>query len=214
MGGVEEWGCMGCGGRNPPVTASPCQPPLGKGAEGTGVRIATASVRTGFAMTGFYGGCRGMSGGRTEASAPTDDKKCGKTGRRGRRPLRRGCKRCGGRATARVAPTEGYASISYTYIIKQYFFAMSRKFFAAEVNLRQRRGIFRWDWEGYGPEKSPLCGRRRCKETGGIRALFAMQKHSKIRNVPFPRPYGATGNDAQKTSCTGICAFSWCSVPA
>ena len=130
-----------------------------------------------------------MSGGRTEASAPTDDKKCGKTGRRGRRPLRIGCKRCGGRATARVAPTEGYkgcggratarvapteghASISYTYIIKQYFFAMSRKFFAAEVNLRQRRGIFRWDREGCGPEKSPPCGRCRCKGTGGIRALF------------------------------------------
>ena len=37
--------------RNPPVTASPCQPPLGKGAMGTGVRIATASVRTGLAMT-------------------------------------------------------------------------------------------------------------------------------------------------------------------
>ena len=32
-------------GRNPPVTASPCQPPLGKGAEGTGVRIATGAVR-------------------------------------------------------------------------------------------------------------------------------------------------------------------------
>ena len=172
-----------------------------------------------------------MSGRRTEASAPTDDKKCGKTGRRGRRPLRIGCKRCGGRATARVAPTEGlqevrweespshgfavpapfrqggrgtggriatgavcprndtlqvlrgavdregrpyggvtrgageratarvaptegHASISYTYIIKQYFFAMSRKFFAAEVNLRQRKRIFRWDWEGCGPEKS------------------------------------------------------------
>ena len=76
--------------RNPPVTASPCQPPLGKGAEGTGdglpqpvtgaeeirvsfrdqsadwswesviplhkskgERIATASVRTGFAMTHY-----------------------------------------------------------------------------------------------------------------------------------------------------------------
>jgi len=25
-----------------------------------------------------------------------------------------------------------------------------------------------------------------------------MQKHSKKRNVPFPRPCGATGNDAQK----------------
>ena len=43
--------------RNPPGTASPCQPPLGKGAEGTGVRIATASVRTGLAMTlVFHGG--------------------------------------------------------------------------------------------------------------------------------------------------------------
>ena len=44
-------------GRNPPVTALPCQPPLGKGAKGTGVRIATASVRTGFAMTGFCKEC-------------------------------------------------------------------------------------------------------------------------------------------------------------
>ena len=33
------------GERNPPVTASPCQPPLGKGAEGTGVRIATGALR-------------------------------------------------------------------------------------------------------------------------------------------------------------------------
>ena len=35
----------GVRGKNPPVTASPCQPPLGKGAEGTGVRIATGAVR-------------------------------------------------------------------------------------------------------------------------------------------------------------------------
>ena len=70
--------------RNPPVTASPCQPPLGKGAMGTGVRIATASVRTGLAMTlVFHGGavCGGAHGPRptrvfailrrTGASAPT-----------------------------------------------------------------------------------------------------------------------------------------------
>ena len=38
-------------GKNPPVTASPCQPPLGKRAEGTGMRIATTSLRTGLAMT-------------------------------------------------------------------------------------------------------------------------------------------------------------------
>ena len=53
--------------RNPPVTASPCQPPLGKGAIGTGVRIATASVRTGLAMTlVFHGGavCGGAHGPR------------------------------------------------------------------------------------------------------------------------------------------------------
>ena len=165
---------------------------------------------------GPYGSVAGSAVRRATARvAPTEGFTRGAVGGRPRgSPLRRVTRGAGERATARVAPTEGHASISYTYIIKQYFFAMSRKFFAAEVNLRQRRGIFRWDREGCGPEKSPLCGRRRCKETGGIRALFAMQKHSKIRNVPFPRPYGATGNDAQKTSCTGICAFSWCSVPA
>ena len=68
---------------NPPVTTSPCQPPLGKGAEGTGdadchtsdighwfamtgifargawgrwMRIATTSLRTGLAMTPFTRG--------------------------------------------------------------------------------------------------------------------------------------------------------------
>ena len=30
-----------------------------------------------------------------------------------------------------------------------------------------------------------------------IDGLFAMQKHRKIRNVPFPRPCGATGKDAR-----------------
>ncbi len=54
--------------RNPPVTASPCQPPLGKGAKETGVRTVTASVRTGFAMTHC--------------------KECGRSGRCGHRPLR------------------------------------------------------------------------------------------------------------------------------
>ena len=49
-------------GNNPPVTALPCQPPLGKRAMGTGGRIATASVRTGFAMTWFF--ARGAVRGR------------------------------------------------------------------------------------------------------------------------------------------------------
>ena len=60
------------GERNPPVTALPCQPPLGKGAWGRGTRIATASVRTGFAMTGVLQGVRWGIDGRTEASAPTE----------------------------------------------------------------------------------------------------------------------------------------------
>ena len=52
VGIVPYGGLQEVRGRNPPVTATPCQPPLGKGAEGTGGRIATASVRTGLAMTG------------------------------------------------------------------------------------------------------------------------------------------------------------------
>ena len=53
-----------CGaGKNPPVTASPCQPPLGKGAEGTGMRIATTSLRTGLAMTWFIMGESHLVGG-------------------------------------------------------------------------------------------------------------------------------------------------------
>ena len=146
MGGVEGWG-MGCGGRNPPGTASPCQPPLGKGAKGTGDADCHSQcahwLRNDTLQVVRWGGrpqgsplrrvTRGAGGRATARVAPTEGYKGG-----------------GGRATARVAPTEGYASISYTYIIKQYFFAMSRKFFAAEVNLRQRRGIFGWDREGCG----------------------------------------------------------------
>ena len=49
--------------RNPPVTASPCQPPFRQGGRGDGVRIATASVRTGFAMTWFFMGCGARPGG-------------------------------------------------------------------------------------------------------------------------------------------------------
>ena len=53
-----------CGaGKNPPVTALPCQPPLGKGAEGTGMRIATTSLRTGLAMTWLIMGESHLVGG-------------------------------------------------------------------------------------------------------------------------------------------------------
>ena len=69
--------------KNPPVTASPCQPPLGKGANIVGrgdhtpprwcggcrvvkvLRIATASVRTGFAMTHYR-----KRGGRQDTWVP------------------------------------------------------------------------------------------------------------------------------------------------
>ena len=50
----------GVHGKNPPVTASPCQPPLSKGGIRTGIRIATTSLRTGLAMTWFLQGVRGV----------------------------------------------------------------------------------------------------------------------------------------------------------
>ena len=44
-----------CGGvKNPPVTAFPCQPPLGKGAMETGDADCEAGVRTGLAMTVLF----------------------------------------------------------------------------------------------------------------------------------------------------------------
>ena len=50
-----------CGGvKNPPVTASPCQPPLGKGAEGAGdADCHTSDIGHWFAMTWFLQGARG-----------------------------------------------------------------------------------------------------------------------------------------------------------
>ena len=57
---------------NPPVTASPCQPPLGKGAKGTGdADCHTSDIGHWFAMT-HYKKCGASPGGRTEASAPTE----------------------------------------------------------------------------------------------------------------------------------------------
>ena len=37
--------------------------------------------------------------------------------------------------------------------------------------------------------------------------VFSMQKHRKTRNVPFPRPCGATGNDAQKLHAPAFAHF-------
>ncbi len=72
-GGVEPrtyGGVQGVREKNPPVTALPCQPPLGKGAEGTGMRIARA--RCALAMTLLLQEGRYGIGGRTGASAPTE----------------------------------------------------------------------------------------------------------------------------------------------
>ena len=59
-------------GKNPPVTVLPCQPPLGKGAKGTGVTDCHSQCAHWLRNDReFYKGRGGMSGGRTESSAPT-----------------------------------------------------------------------------------------------------------------------------------------------
>ena len=60
------------GERNPPVTASPCQPPLGKGAVGTGDADCHSQCAHWLRNDRLF--CKGMRwgiGGRAEASAPT-----------------------------------------------------------------------------------------------------------------------------------------------
>ncbi len=52
--------------------------------------------------------------------------------------------------------------------------------------------------------KAPAAPAQKRRAAG---ALFAMQKHSKIRNVPFPRPCGAAGNDAQKLHAPAFALF-------
>ena len=50
--------------RNPPVTASPCQGPLGKGAEGMGdADCHTSDIGHWFAMTWFFKGNGAKSAG-------------------------------------------------------------------------------------------------------------------------------------------------------
>ena len=83
----------------------------GGGLWGRGLRIATASVRTGLAMTGFPWSV--VHGRRATARvAPTEGcKKCGGAGRCRHRPLRKHYKGCNGRATARVAPTKALQGV-------------------------------------------------------------------------------------------------------
>ena len=114
-----------CGERSPRSRLCRASPPLGKGAMGTGVRIATASLRTGFAMTYTRsavviggGGVRARrpterlqvvrQSGRTEASVPTERlHEVRWAGRCRHRPLRRVTGSAVGRAdTGSSAPTK------------------------------------------------------------------------------------------------------------
>ena len=59
-------------GKNPPVTALPCQPPLGKGAKGTGVADChTSDIGHWFAMTGSFTWGAEAVGGEVRAPRPT-----------------------------------------------------------------------------------------------------------------------------------------------
>ena len=110
-----------CGERSPRSRLCRASPPLGKGAMGTGVRIATASLRTGFAMTYtrsavvIGGGVRARrpterlqvvrQSGRTEASVPTERlHEVRWAGRCRHRPLRRVASSAVGRADRVVRP--------------------------------------------------------------------------------------------------------------
>ena len=72
--------------RNPPVTASPCQPPLGKGAEETGNADCHSQCAHWLRNDTVNKRCGISPGGRTEASAPTECLPIEL--RRGRRPRR------------------------------------------------------------------------------------------------------------------------------
>ena len=74
--------------RNPPVTASPCQPPLGKGAEGTGDADCHSQCAHWLRNDrGFYKGCGGR---RSEGTPPYGGLQGARKNGRGRTPpLRR-----------------------------------------------------------------------------------------------------------------------------
>ena len=86
-----------------------------------GMRIATASVRTGFAMTPLTrsAGERRDTWGppyshtfcRAGPACPAGSAKKTRSGRCRHRPIRKRNKRCNGRATARVAPTKALQGV-------------------------------------------------------------------------------------------------------
>ena len=74
-------------GRNPPVTASPCQPPLGKGAKGTGDADCHSQCAHWLRNDGF---CKGYGERGVEDAAPYGCiiADAVEAGRCGHRPLR------------------------------------------------------------------------------------------------------------------------------
>ena len=101
--------------KNPPVTASPCQPPLGKGAKGTG----DADCHGQFANWPRNDRLQEMRWGGRGRTPPLRKRilrcigegLCPSRGRGRTPPLRKHNKRCNGRATARVAPTEAQQEV-------------------------------------------------------------------------------------------------------
>ena len=163
-------------GKNPPVTASPCQPPLGKGAMGTGVRIATASVRTGLAMTlVFHGGavCGGAHGPRpTKAFARI-------AGGQGRSPL---CKarRCEQARTGGVEPRP-YGSVTRSVT------STGRADVGSELSAAGGRGSEVSEWPR---SKFPASAVRQRRNFG--------HRNRVIRNTPAQR--------SRRTDCHSQCA--------
>ena len=65
-------GCKRCGEvKNPPVTASPCQPPLGKGAKGAGDADCHSQFANWPRNDMVFARSRCKAGGRTGSFAPT-----------------------------------------------------------------------------------------------------------------------------------------------
>ena len=102
-----------CGGEwNLPVTASPCQPPLGKGAKGAGVRIATGALRP--RNDRFYMGCGANGPSGTPAYGGQQGVR-GKVGRAdvGIGPYGGGYKGRNGRVVQETGPTKFYISLFF-----------------------------------------------------------------------------------------------------
>ncbi len=152
---------------NPPVTASPCQPPLGKGAMGTGVRIATTSLRTGLAMTPFTRGAvqhrradRGVRPYGWGAWAAVR----GRAGRPGGRPLRKRYKGCSARQAGdrKGRPYGGLQEVRW----------VGRTEASAPTKMCCRGGVLPRPREGQSPSPTHSLLRNTAKKRDARRRLF------------------------------------------